>query len=1186
MHKVFVFIFGILLFVFSGCKQYKADLKEYLHYWASQAFVLEAGIQTETQTDLDGIQCVSSSADAEITLTVANPKNFTFIMPNAGETRKIVSFSKLGEGINPKADSDYTLTRVGNTRLKLVLKKEFLQKTEWGLTDLSPTITLYAADGRKFEHPYTFNIKANTPPPVINKYVVAKTQSGGKNYYVLCLQVADMDKTVSGGLLHKDLAGIEINGVTYPFSILEGQTGFTKPDNSVFLEVPQVKKLDTADAEALPTGSWILYYNTAVEVLAGSTVQNYTIKLIDKKGLVSPICKASTHPNKPAPIQISCIKGTCSTDVTSENMQTTPHTIIVNQSTGTATLHIACATTGSTVYYTLTETTSGVPSSPISGNNDGTSFDLALPIAAEKTEADYTLTIWAEAAGFERSDIRTLYYKIRAQSTDTALSVLKLKDGSSEYSAGPLADNNSAYICSIPFTGAARNITLTASTADTNAAITAVTINGTAFASFTAGNSVICVNAVPLGNTTPAYTEVKITVTAEAPNISRDYILTVTYLPVLRNLTFYPGTTAGGTSVPFRDADDSNNVIFNARISEYSIFADKTQLHQVSMNFTYTAEPGAVVTVTGNNTASTALLPGTGGTTTVTFTVKKDGLQNTYTVYLKRKSYNVTFKAIGSDGGTGGSISVENYAGTGGISSVNGNNSAAVTVRAEVGAILTAAAAADTYYTFSGWSGDGVSLSTNPEKRTYIVETQTEITANFTIPHKYVRGSGGDWYNGIIGAAAGNDITGNGSKQKPFATVTKALSACTNPAESYTIFADGTIDESATINIENGKTITIQSLREEMPAVINGNRSYLDSGTMYRYLVQTAGRLTLDSVILKSFITDTHGSNSSPWVCGIQQTNGEVIVTGTTKITQFAHAVEIQSGTFTMQSGSICNNYVNGNDSGVEVKGGTFILNGGSITNNQATNGAAVAILSGNFTMTAGTILENKATCYGGGIYVSGGTGDILGGTIKNNHAAKIPYGLNEDVGGGGICVLGGTVHFSNGIIEANYLDGAEKNCGAGVFVKNGDFKMSGGMITGCTTDPSASSPHASKGGGIYISGGSFIMSGGTIKECTATEGKGGYIKNGTFALKNNAYVDSNNDVYLCTGIKIAVTQNKPLVYNPAATITPQNYSTGTVVVQDINGNSLGGNSEKFNVTPENGTIPWYIDSNGQLQHH
>lgn len=112
-----------------------------------------------------------------------------------------------------------------------------MQKHEWGRGDITPTIILYTTDGRHFKQDIQFAFKVNTPPPAITHYAVAKTKandSGKDAYYVLCLQIPNMDVSVPGGLLHKDIVGIEINGITYPLSVNEEQHTFSKPEDTAF----------------------------------------------------------------------------------------------------------------------------------------------------------------------------------------------------------------------------------------------------------------------------------------------------------------------------------------------------------------------------------------------------------------------------------------------------------------------------------------------------------------------------------------------------------------------------------------------------------------------------------------------------------------------------------------------------------------------------------------------------------------------------------------------------------------------------------------------------------------------------------------------------------------------------------------------------------------------------------------
>jgi|GEM_PF-3349998 len=403
-----------------------------------------------------------------------------------------------------------------------------------------------------------------------------------------------------------------------------------------------------------------------------------------------------------------------------------------------------------------------------------------------------------------------------------------------------------------------------------------------------------------------------------------------------------------------------------------------------------------------------------------------------------------------------------------------------------------------------------------------LVSEELKPTAKAEFPGFYVRGINGDWYNSVPGSVAGNDTSGDGSKEKPYATVAKALTRCTAAGVPYIILTDGKTTEDSTLNLESGKTVTIASLRKDTPAVIHDNRPN-PTDTTPRYLVTTAGTLILDSVILKANITATHGDGSNKFVYGIQQTGGTVTVKGErTEIKNFAHAVEITGGTFTMEAGSICENYINGGKSGVAIEGGsTFILKGGSIKDNKATNRAGVSVEGtstnkGRFTMTGGEISGNKAWCFGGGIYVDEyGVADISGGTIKANHAAEGTFSSpHEDVGGGGICIKKGTVNFTGGTIEENYIDGADKNCGAGVFVEGGGtFKMTDGTITGCKTNPDISSPQLSKGGGVFVKDGTFTMYGGTVSGNTVTAsgvtpgyaalaaGGGVYVQKGTFTM-------------------------------------------------------------------------------------
>lgn len=210
MRKAFIVLTGILFtLLFATCKQFTADIDDYLSRWSSEAFIQSSTIDNKTYNDGSSIPSVASADKVTITLKVQNPKSFRFVMPSASETRKIVEFAHFA-GTKPAAGTDYELIQPSADTLKLVYKDSFLKKAEWGEEDISSTITLYADDGREFKQTFTIPLKANTPPPKPS-YAVAKT-TGTSAYYVLCIKAPDMDKTAGGKLLHKDLARIEING--------------------------------------------------------------------------------------------------------------------------------------------------------------------------------------------------------------------------------------------------------------------------------------------------------------------------------------------------------------------------------------------------------------------------------------------------------------------------------------------------------------------------------------------------------------------------------------------------------------------------------------------------------------------------------------------------------------------------------------------------------------------------------------------------------------------------------------------------------------------------------------------------------------------------------------------------------------------------------------------------------------
>ena len=278
--------------LFTACKQFLDDPEDFFGYWASETFVKSHNISSAHRPDGAGVQCVGCSAAADIMLSVHNPKGFSLVMPTSSAPAGIVEFKELSE--LPTAGTDYDLIRTGSGTLKLTYKEAFLEKYEQGSGNLNPTITLKTTDGRVFKKTYTFDIKSNSPPPK-PAVVLAKTKTSPSKY-VLCLQFdsAEMTKTVTIGSdtvpVHKDVRKITINGASYSLLYNNNNLDFQKPVEAFeigsFIGSGEAEKL-TSSSPDLPSGAWVLYFNTGVAVQSENQQTSYIITLSDTGGVVS-----------------------------------------------------------------------------------------------------------------------------------------------------------------------------------------------------------------------------------------------------------------------------------------------------------------------------------------------------------------------------------------------------------------------------------------------------------------------------------------------------------------------------------------------------------------------------------------------------------------------------------------------------------------------------------------------------------------------------------------------------------------------------------------------------------------------------------------------------------------------------------------------------------------------------------
>lgn len=132
---------------------------------------------------------------------------------------------------------------------------------------------------------------------------------------------------------------------------------------------------------------------------------------------------------------------------------------------------------------------------------------------------------------------------------------------------------------------------------------------------------------------------------------------------------------------------------------------------------------------------------------------------------------------------------------------------------------------------------------------------------------------------------------------------------------------------------------------------------------------------------------------------------------------------------------------------------------------------------------------------------------------------------------------------------------------GAGVYMGNGTFQMTGGAIKNC----SASGDDLSDGGGVYVFGGSFEMTDGTISACNATNAGGGvYVSSGTIEMSGGSI--ENCTAHEGAGVKVLVSNGKTASFSMSGSGEIKNCNTDGVSIA-----AIGSGTPEFTMT--GGTI-------------
>ena len=1167
------------LFAITACKELFANIEEDFSYWASEPVITGFTAASSAQTSPAGVQCVPSATDAVITLTVRNPKNFSFVMPGTGAPADIVRFAS---GIHdasgtkaPEAGTDYTLSQSGQSTLTLTYKPAFLKRYEQSRANIGASITLYSTDGRKFNQTYSFDLEANTPPPdpapveasAANKIALFKTRTpeGGKHYYVLCFKVGSLpgENVLSGVPLHSDLTHVYVskNGGTetaYPVTLTTGHTDFDNTHSGgTFIAKTDAAPLSNAEADALsgspqpdtvPSGPWVLYLKTDVPV--GGVTAKYGIRLFDgkfysaraeqtigKRELPAPKVFADSTMNNTAGSGVYTEKGATGASGNNDlngggatiggvlpDGSDVVHAIPVYSAYGNA-VKLTIKKPDGTDYpagVTVTGSVEKHSSDTVSGSASftaGQSAVVTLPSPADGGGvAVYKVVFKATGEGFDDSTTRTLYYKVRRE----------LKEVNSTL---PMWYMLGAAIEKIPLGGAG--------TVKISGTVKAENIG---YPPLPDGSPVVNNSAIDVsgkresgdypGRTVTVIGDSKTSSILDASNLCSVFNVEFNGKLILKNVTLQNGEDSSGgygggiyisdnsSSCKMTDTDIKNCTVSGGNKLGGAVY--------VRINGSLTVESGCVIS---GNTApdgkGAAVYLESGGT----FNIAGDAqINEANDVFLEKNadvpyvpSKNAKITVNGELTGTHivARITPDDY--TAGRTIVNAASGVDISAYANRFKITDQNPMTSWKLIYNGTDLVLKQVTTVIPSGSNAWKTLKEAIEASTVED-------GDEFV-IQGAITATSATGDHGA----ISVTKKITV-KGAGSTPTLDAD---TRSRIFTVENGGELTLENLTLKKGKAADGTQDADKCGG--GILVKAACKAKLKNCTVKKCQAEENG--------GAIYSEGELTLEDS-----IIGGASASDGNKAKQGGGI---FLTGSDAACTMTGGKISYNEARRTDSERPDGGGIYIeQSASFTMKSGEISNNKSensnsiVAYGGGVYVKGQAGGtsvsftLENGTIKNN-----------------------TAYFGGGVVLNN----------------GGIFDMKGGTIEG---------NHATNGGGVGVQG-IMKMTGGTISGNTASEhGNGVYVSTHkrVMEMSGSAKIDTDNDVYLDgmsqNNAKITVDGTLNPLGGIAARITPKNYSE-TPPVQVLTG-AVGSNYTKFAVTPdvkEDGIAQtWIIDSAGKLK--
>ena len=329
-------------------------------------------------------------------------------------------------------------------------------------------------------------------------------------------------------------------------------------------------------------------------------------------------------------------------------------------------------------------------------------------------------------------------------------------------------------------------------------------------------------------------------------------------------------------------------------------------------------------------------------------------------------------------------------------------------------------------------------------------------------------------YQNVYVSSSGDDSSGNGSKESPFASLSMAY-----------------------VKVKSGGNIKLLSDITPIEA------TYFDTENKSVRLVSVN---TAHSILRESNTTDTA-------LLSIKNSNFLVIegvIIDGKNIAATAPLISVNNSTLTLATDAIVRNAVN-NGSG---------YHGGGI---DARNSSTVNLVNG------ATVTGNKTKLQGGGLMIYGSTLNFSNGNVINNEITDF---TTSGAGPGGIMTWESKVSIRNGTIANNVgawggglvvnsennaaslemtggtISGNTANRGAGILIQAGSKKLTTATISGGTIEKNTAKD---AGAGIAIQKTTLMLNGGKICNNVATNNGGGMlIVNEGIVYMKNATISDN----------------------------------------------------------------------------